>query len=100
MQAKNEALAAAGAIVPTSFEAFEGTIRDTFARMVAEGAVAPRPDVEAPSVPQDLEAAKKEGKVSSGIRVCRLTGFQQVSGQTMSRPDADAPNPLWRRLAC
>ena len=63
MQAKNEALAAAGAIVPTSFEAFEGTIRDTFARMVAEGAITPRPDVDAPSVPQDLEAAKKAGKV-------------------------------------
>ena len=64
MQAKNEALAAAGAIVPTSFEAFEGTIRDTFARMVKEGAITPCPDVDAPSVPQDLEAAKKAGKVS------------------------------------
>lgn len=70
MQAKNEALAAAGAIVPTSFEAFEGTIRDTFARMVAEGAITPRPDVDAPSVPQDLEAAKKAGKVCRVRRVC------------------------------
>jgi ATP citrate (pro-S)-lyase len=48
--------------VPTSFEAFEGTIRDTFARLVDEGALAPRPDVDAPAVPQDLEAAKKAGK--------------------------------------
>ena len=49
--------------MPTSFEAFEGTIRDTFARLVAEGALEPRPDVEAPSVPQSLEAAVKAGKV-------------------------------------
>lgn len=32
LQAKNAALAAAGAIVPDSFEGLEGAVRDTFNR--------------------------------------------------------------------
>lgn len=63
VQAKNKALAAAGATVPKSFEDFEGAIRAVFEGLVKEGTVTPRPDVAAPTVPLDLEAAKKAGKV-------------------------------------
>lgn len=34
-QAKNEALREAGAVVPTSFEAFEGVIKETFEKLVS-----------------------------------------------------------------
>ena len=63
-QAKNAALAGAGAIVPDSFEALEGTIRATYERLVKEGTLVPQPDTPPPSVPLDLEAAKKAGKVT------------------------------------
>lgn len=33
-QAKNEALKEAGAVVPTSYEAFEGAIKETFEKLV------------------------------------------------------------------
>ena len=63
MQAKNEALKDAGAVVPDSFEAFEGAIKETYDKLVAEGKLVPQPDTSPPSVPLDLEAAKKAGKV-------------------------------------
>ncbi|CAK0786660.1 ATP-citrate synthase beta chain protein 1 [Coccomyxa viridis] len=62
-QAKNAALKEAGAVVPDSFEAFEGAIKATYNKLVAEGTLVPQPDVPPPSVPMDLEAAKKAGKV-------------------------------------
>lgn len=34
-QAKNQALRDAGAIVPTSYEAFEGAIKDAFEKLVS-----------------------------------------------------------------
>ena len=64
-QAKNAALKEAGAVVQDSFEAFEGAIKATYDKLVAEGTLVPQPDVPAPSVPMDLEAAKKAGKVTS-----------------------------------
>ena len=63
VQAKNDALKEAGAVVPDSFEAFEGAIKETYDRLVADGKLVPQPDTPAPSVPLDLEAAKKAGKV-------------------------------------
>jgi hypothetical protein len=63
LQAKNAALKEAGAVVPDSFEALEGAIKATYDRLVAEGVLVPQPDVPAPDVPMDLEAAKKAGKV-------------------------------------
>lgn len=64
-QAKNAALKEAGAVVPDSFEAFEGAIKATYNKLVAEGTLVPQPDVPPPSVPMDLEAAKKAGKVTA-----------------------------------
>jgi hypothetical protein len=62
-QAKNAALAAAGAIVPSSFEDFEPTIARVFRELRARGEVPPAPDAPPPEVPQDLEAARRAGKV-------------------------------------
>ena len=63
MQGKNQALADAGAIVPDSFEAFEGAIAKTFKKLVDDGKLTPQTNVKAPTLPMDLEAAKKAGVV-------------------------------------
>ena len=63
LQDKNAALKAAGAIVPDSFEGFEGIIKTTYDQLVEEGQIQPQPESEVRAVPQDLEAAKKAGKV-------------------------------------
>jgi len=67
LQDKNAALKAAGAIVPESFEGFEGIIKTTYDQLVEEGQIQPQPESEVRAVPQDLEAAKKAGKVSTQL---------------------------------
>lgn len=62
-QAKNAALAAAGAVVPESFEGLEAAVAATYQRLVGEGVIRPSPDVVVPEIPMDLEAASKAGKV-------------------------------------
>ena len=49
--------------MPESFEGFEGAIKQTYDRLVQEGVIQPQQDSEVRAVPQDLEAAKKAGKV-------------------------------------
>ena len=49
--------------MPDSFEAFEGAVAATYKRLVEEGTIIPQPDVTPPTIPLDLEAAKKAGKV-------------------------------------
>ena len=63
MQDKNAALKAAGAIVPESFEGFEGIIKKTYDQLVQEGHIQPQPETDVKTVPLDLDAAKKAGKV-------------------------------------
>jgi len=60
-------LKAAGAIVPESFEGFEGIIKLTYDQLVEEGQIQPQPESEVRAVPQDLEAAKKAGKVCTQL---------------------------------
>lgn len=79
IQAKNAALKEAGAIVPDSFEAFEGAIKVTYEKLMADGILVPRPDIPAPDVPLDLEAAKKAGKVHS----CLHLGVQPLLCSTV-----------------
>lgn len=62
-QAKNAALQAAGALVPTSFEGLEGLIRDTYTQMVEAGSITPAKDVAVPPIPMDLAAAAASGLV-------------------------------------
>ena len=87
-QAKNAALKEAGAVVPDSFEAFEGAIKATYDKLVAEGTLVPQPDVPAPSVPMDLEAAKKAGKVP----------FMHLAGHVHNAKGAAANNSVAPRL--
>ncbi|CAI5928495.1 unnamed protein product [Closterium sp. NIES-65] len=68
-QAKNAALKAAGAIVPTSFEDLETVIRATYEKLVAEGAIQPVAEKQPPTVPEDLTAAIKAGKVRAPTHI-------------------------------
>lgn len=61
--AKNYALRAAGALVPESFEQFDVLIRQTYERLVCQGAVLPAPAVEAPPIPADYGLAARAGLV-------------------------------------
>jgi hypothetical protein len=64
-QGKNAALREAGAVVPDSFEGFEGAIRGVYQQLVKDGVITPAPDVDVPVIPMDLEAAMKAGKVGA-----------------------------------
>ncbi|KIZ05638.1 ATP citrate (pro-S)-lyase [Monoraphidium neglectum] len=70
-QAKNAALREAGAEVPDSFEGFEGAIKATYTRhvLVDEGVITPAADVDVPTIPMDLDAATKAGKVRAPTHV-------------------------------
>ncbi|OQS07796.1 ATP-citrate synthase, partial [Thraustotheca clavata] len=62
-EAKNAALAHAGAIVPANFDQFGQAIRDTYNKLVASGALVPRPEPPIPAVPMDYAWAKKLGMI-------------------------------------
>lgn len=61
--AKNEALRAAGAFVPSSFQAFGVTVKSVYTRLVEQGVIAPQKEIPAPRVPLDYAWAKKLGLV-------------------------------------
>ena len=90
--------------MPDSFEALEGTIKATYERLVKEGALVPQPDTPAPSVPLDLEAAKKAGKVRRAGSALLL----ETAGSAVLPPQATcvhcmrimAAECLWRRCGC
>jgi succinyl-CoA synthetase alpha subunit len=72
--AKNRALREAGAVVPKSFEDFDGKIKETFDRLVAEGRVTPVTEVAPPPIPQDYRAAKKAGLVRRAANfICTIS---------------------------
>lgn len=101
VQAKNAALKEAGAIVPDSFEALEGAVKQTYDKLVADGILVPQPDVPAPSVPLDLEAAKKAGKaraISSCSRhsISMSSLFWRLAGEAYCL-SALAPNRSGKR---
>ncbi|KAL2453865.1 ATP-citrate synthase beta chain protein 2 [Abeliophyllum distichum] len=68
-QAKNQALREAGAIVPTSYEALEGAIKETYEKLVEEGRVTPVKEVTPPQIPEDLNTAIKSGKVRAPTHI-------------------------------
>ncbi|KAF7097351.1 hypothetical protein CFC21_099177 [Triticum aestivum] len=68
-QAKNQALRDAGAVVPTSFEALESVIKETFEKLVEEGNIPPVPEVTPPLIPEDLNTAIKSGKVRAPTHI-------------------------------
>ncbi|CAH1446629.1 unnamed protein product [Lactuca virosa] len=50
-QAKNEALKDAGAVVPTSFESFEASIKETYEKLAEEGKITPVMEITPPHLP-------------------------------------------------
>ena len=61
--AKNAALRAAGARVPSSFNDYVRVIRDTFQELSAAGVIAPVAEPQAPPMPMDFAWAKSLGLV-------------------------------------
>ncbi len=59
MQAKNEALKDAGAVVPDSFEAFEGAIKETYDKLVAEANWSPSRIHPRPACPSILKLPRR-----------------------------------------
>ncbi|GJN32074.1 hypothetical protein PR202_gb20548 [Eleusine coracana subsp. coracana] len=68
-QAKNQALRDAGAVVPTSYEALEGAIKDTFEKLVEDGKISPVTEITPPPIPEDLKTAIKSGKVRAPTHI-------------------------------
>ncbi|KAJ1380588.1 Succinyl-CoA synthetase-like [Sesbania bispinosa] len=68
-QAKNQALREAGAVVPTSYEAFEAAIKETFDILVEEGKITPVKEIKPSPIPEDLNSAIKSGKVRSPTHI-------------------------------
>lgn len=110
-QAKNEALAAAGAVVPESFEDLEAAIKRVYEGLVGEGVITPAPIHTPPTVPEDLASARRAGKVRVPTHVvssiCDDRGDEPtycgVSMSELMQADAtvaDAIGLLWfkRRL--
>jgi citrate synthase len=61
--AKNAALRAAGALVPSSFDEYDKLIRDTYGKLVKKGVIKPAKEVKTPAIPEDFAAALKTGKI-------------------------------------
>ncbi|CAL0300970.1 unnamed protein product [Lupinus luteus] len=68
-QAKNQALKDAGAAVPTSYEALEAAIKETFDKVVEEGNIASVKEFTPPPIPEDLSFAIKSGKVRAPTHI-------------------------------
>lgn len=62
-EAKNKAMAAAGAIVPVSFEEFGSTIQQVYKKMVADGTIVEKPEPQTPTVPMDYSWAQQLGLI-------------------------------------
>ncbi|KAG2721303.1 hypothetical protein I3760_02G075700 [Carya illinoinensis] len=68
-QAKNQALREAGAVVPTSYEALETAIKETFEKLVEEKKIKPVKEVQPRQIPEDLNTAIKSGKVRAPTHI-------------------------------
>jgi len=61
--AKNKALKAAGAHVPTSFDELGEEIRRVYSELVKSGVIVPKPEVPPPPVPMDYNWARELGLI-------------------------------------
>ncbi|MED6138315.1 ATP-citrate synthase beta chain protein 1 [Stylosanthes scabra] len=68
-QAKNQALREAGAVVPTSYEAFEDAIKETYDKLVKKGNITKVKEFTPPPIPEDLNIAIKSGKVRAPTHI-------------------------------
>ncbi|KAF7110395.1 hypothetical protein CFC21_110505 [Triticum aestivum] len=80
-QSKNQALRDAGAVVPTSFEALESVIKETFEKLVEEGNIPPVPEVTPPPIPEDLNTAIKSGKVRAPTHIISTISDDRVTAR-------------------
>ena len=67
--------------MPESFEGFEGIIKKTYDQLVQQGHVQPQPETEVKTVPLDLDAAKKAGKVLD--LSCPFSSFSVICCQCL-----------------
>ncbi|CAL5408333.1 unnamed protein product [Camellia sinensis] len=68
-QAKNQALHDVGAVVPTSFEAFETVIKETFEKLLRGAMLLLQRKFKPPQIPEDLNTAIKSGKVRAPTHI-------------------------------
>ncbi|CAL5330202.1 unnamed protein product [Camellia sinensis] len=68
-QAKNQALHDAGVVVPTSFEAFETVIKETFEKLLRGAMLLLQRKFKPPQIPEDLNTAIKSGKVRAPTHI-------------------------------
>ncbi|CAL5402384.1 unnamed protein product [Camellia sinensis] len=68
-QAKIQALHDAGAVVPTSFEAFETVIKETFEKLLRGAMLLLQRKFKPPQIPEDLNTAIKSGKVQAPTHI-------------------------------
>ncbi|KAH7912617.1 ATP citrate lyase [Hygrophoropsis aurantiaca] len=61
--AKNKAMRAAGFVVPETFEELPDALRDTFERLVSEGVITRKKEVEPPVIPMDYKWAQELGLI-------------------------------------
>lgn len=61
--AKNAALAAAGAVVPTSFDELGEKIREVYKKLVQSGTIVPKAEIPPPPVPMDYNWARELGLI-------------------------------------
>jgi len=61
--AKNRALRDAGVIVPNSFDDYGERIKETYAKLVADGTIVPAEEFDPPAIPMDYAQAVAEGLV-------------------------------------
>lgn len=61
--AKNEALTAAGAHVPKSFDTLGDVIQQVYEHLVKQGVIVPAPEVPPPTVPMDYSWARELGLI-------------------------------------
>ncbi|CAL5374846.1 unnamed protein product [Camellia sinensis] len=68
-QAKNQALHDAGAVVPTSFEAFETVIKERFEKLLRGAMLLLQRKFKPPQIPEDLNTVIKSGKVRAPTHI-------------------------------
>lgn len=62
-ESKNNAMRAAGFIVPPTFEDLPQVLKETYDKLVAEGSIQPKPEVAPPQIPIDYKWAQELGMV-------------------------------------
>jgi ATP citrate (pro-S)-lyase len=83
--AKNAALRAAGAIVPSSYDDYDLKIRETYEGLVKKGIIKPKPELPVPKIPMDYAKALKEGLIRKPSNfICTISddrGEEQLYGK-------------------